>query len=62
MAVSGMQIYRNLYAEEKEMLNGVLAICVSKLATQPYITLATILSVSCLITVVFCLMFHPLVG
>ncbi|XP_044499980.1 uncharacterized protein LOC123221253 [Mangifera indica] len=41
----GMQIYRNLYAEEKEMLNGVLAICVSKLATQPYITLATILSV-----------------
>ncbi|KAJ0093642.1 hypothetical protein Patl1_26488 [Pistacia atlantica] len=40
----GMEIYRKFYVEEKERLNGVLAICVSKMATQPYITLATILS------------------
>ncbi|XP_044478643.1 uncharacterized protein LOC123205691 [Mangifera indica] len=34
----GVQIYRYLYVEEKERLNGVLAICIYKLATQPYIT------------------------
>ncbi|XP_031273571.1 uncharacterized protein LOC116132031 [Pistacia vera] len=58
----GMEIYSKFYVEEKERLNGVLAICVSKMATQPYITLATILSVSCLLTAVFCFLFHPLVG
>lgn len=62
MAISGVQIYRKFYVEEKERLNGVLAICVSKLATQPYITLATILSVSCLLAAVFCFVLHPLVG
>ncbi|KAJ4723551.1 RNA-binding ASCH domain protein [Melia azedarach] len=40
----GVQIYRNFYAEEKERYNGVLAICVSKVATQPCATLASLLS------------------
>ncbi|XP_011007395.1 PREDICTED: uncharacterized protein LOC105113079 isoform X2 [Populus euphratica] len=39
----GVQIYRKFYTEEKEMSNGVLAICVSKLAAQPYLSLASIL-------------------
>nr|XP_034900891.1 uncharacterized protein LOC118038599 [Populus alba] len=39
----GVKIYRKLYAEEKEVSNGVLAICVSKLAAQPYLSLASIL-------------------
>ncbi|KAJ6866012.1 hypothetical protein NC652_037515 [Populus alba x Populus x berolinensis] len=42
----GVKIYRKLYAEEKEVSNGVLAICVSKLAAQPYLSLASILFVS----------------
>ncbi|KAH9783460.1 ASCH domain-containing protein [Citrus sinensis] len=40
----GVQIYRKFYTEEKERSNGVLAICISKMATQPYVTLASILS------------------
>lgn len=40
----GEQIYRKFYTEEKERSNGVLAICISKIATQPYVTLASILS------------------
>ncbi|KAK9138709.1 hypothetical protein Sjap_009303 [Stephania japonica] len=40
----GVQIYRNFYSEEKEKTSGVLAICVSKLAFQPYITLGSIIS------------------
>ncbi|CAK7322658.1 unnamed protein product [Dovyalis caffra] len=39
----GVKIYRKFYTEEKEMSNGVLAIFVSKLAAQPYLSLATIL-------------------
>ncbi|KAI5582999.1 hypothetical protein POPTR_007G132100v4 [Populus trichocarpa] len=39
----GVKIYRKFYTEEKEMSNGVLAICVSKLAAQPYLSLASIL-------------------
>ncbi|KAF9618639.1 hypothetical protein IFM89_002334 [Coptis chinensis] len=41
---SGAQIYHNFYAEEKEKLNGVVAICVTKLVSQPYITVANIVS------------------
>ncbi|KAI9193866.1 hypothetical protein LWI28_000857 [Acer negundo] len=40
----GVQIYRKFYVEEKERSNGVLAICVSKMPAQPYISLASILS------------------
>ncbi|KAK9288552.1 hypothetical protein L1049_017011 [Liquidambar formosana] len=40
----GVQIYRNFYTEEKERSNGVLAICVAKPASQPYISLANLLS------------------
>uniref|UniRef100_A0A6N2NAI1 ASCH domain-containing protein n=1 Tax=Salix viminalis TaxID=40686 RepID=A0A6N2NAI1_SALVM len=39
----GVEIYRKLYTDEKEMSNGVLAVCVSKLAAQPYLSLASIL-------------------
>uniref|UniRef100_A0A804IE70 ASCH domain-containing protein n=1 Tax=Musa acuminata subsp. malaccensis TaxID=214687 RepID=A0A804IE70_MUSAM len=41
----GVQIYRKFYTEEKEMSNGVLAISVSKPTTQPYDSLAKLLSV-----------------
>ncbi|KAL7176823.1 hypothetical protein ACSBR2_030213 [Camellia fascicularis] len=40
----GVEIYRKFYSEEKERSNGVLAICVTKPAAQPYISLASILS------------------
>ncbi|OVA03043.1 ASCH domain [Macleaya cordata] len=40
----GVQIYRKFYTEEKENSNGVVAICVSKPASQPYISLAAIVS------------------
>ncbi|XP_061947366.1 uncharacterized protein LOC133670769 isoform X2 [Populus nigra] len=39
----GVKIYRKFYAEEKEVSNGVLAICVSKVAAQPCLSLASIL-------------------
>ncbi|KAG5530674.1 hypothetical protein RHGRI_025590 [Rhododendron griersonianum] len=44
----GVQIYRKFYSEEKEKLNGVLAIGVTKPAAQPFISLAGMLSVSML--------------
>ncbi|THG02278.1 hypothetical protein TEA_012249 [Camellia sinensis var. sinensis] len=44
----GVEIYRKFYSEEKERSNGVLAICVTKPAAQPCISLASILSVSML--------------
>ncbi|XWS22196.1 hypothetical protein CRYUN_Cryun29cG0013400 [Craigia yunnanensis] len=40
----GIQVYRKFYSEEKELSNGVLAICVAKVAAQPYLSLARILS------------------
>ncbi|XP_028111717.1 uncharacterized protein LOC114310016 isoform X4 [Camellia sinensis] len=40
----GVEIYRKFYSEEKERSNGVLAICVTKPAAQPCISLASILS------------------
>ncbi|KAM7465124.1 hypothetical protein LguiB_012686 [Lonicera macranthoides] len=40
----GVQVYRKFYSEEKERLNGVVAICVTKPASQLYLSLATILS------------------
>ncbi|PON63555.1 ASCH domain containing protein [Parasponia andersonii] len=39
----GVQLYRKFYTEEKEKSSGVLAICVSKVAPQPYFYLASIL-------------------
>ncbi|XP_010242735.1 PREDICTED: uncharacterized protein LOC104587010 isoform X2 [Nelumbo nucifera] len=39
----GVQIYQKFYTEEKEKANGVLAICVSIPATQPYLSLARII-------------------
>ncbi|XP_073116270.1 uncharacterized protein [Elaeis guineensis] len=41
----GVKIYRKFYTEEKEKSNGVLAIAVSKVASQPYISVANLLSV-----------------
>ncbi|XP_058094263.1 uncharacterized protein LOC131240181 isoform X6 [Magnolia sinica] len=41
----GVQIYRKFYTEEKEKSNGVLAICVSRSAVQPYISMANIVHV-----------------
>nr|XP_019703481.1 uncharacterized protein LOC105038613 isoform X1 [Elaeis guineensis] len=41
---SGVKIYRKFYTEEKEKSNGVLAIAVSKVASQPYISVANLLS------------------
>lgn len=46
LKLPGVQIYRKFYTEEKERSNGVLAICVSKLPLQPYISLASMLFVS----------------
>ncbi|KAF5188788.1 Rna-binding asch domain protein [Thalictrum thalictroides] len=40
----GVQIYRKFYTDEKEKLNGVVAISVSKPDSQPYITMASIVS------------------
>ncbi|XP_030459263.1 uncharacterized protein LOC115679721 isoform X2 [Syzygium oleosum] len=40
----GVQVYRKFYTEEKEKSNGVLAIGVSRLVDQPYISLARIIS------------------
>ncbi|KAL5712474.1 hypothetical protein ACHQM5_014644 [Ranunculus cassubicifolius] len=40
----GVQIYRKFYTEEKEKLNGVVAIDVSKPDSQPIITMASIIS------------------
>ncbi|XP_043696941.1 uncharacterized protein LOC122647646 isoform X2 [Telopea speciosissima] len=40
----GVQIYRKFYTEEKEKSNGVLAICITKPTSQPYISLAGIIS------------------
>ncbi|MBA0736610.1 hypothetical protein Gogos_010145, partial [Gossypium gossypioides] len=39
----GVQVYRKFYTEEKEKTNGVVAICVAKMAAQPYLSLARIL-------------------
>ncbi|KAL2529991.1 RNA-binding ASCH domain protein [Forsythia ovata] len=39
----GVQIYRNFYSEEKERLNGVLAICIEKPTSQLYNFMASIL-------------------
>ncbi|KAL9233179.1 hypothetical protein vseg_008208 [Gypsophila vaccaria] len=39
----GERIYRQFYSKEKEQLNGVLAICVSKPASQPYKVLSDII-------------------
>ncbi|CAH9101411.1 unnamed protein product [Cuscuta europaea] len=41
----GIQVYRNFYSEEKEMSNGVLAICIKKPMWQPYLAMASIISV-----------------
>lgn len=43
-ANEGLKIYRKFYEEERERSNGVIAICISKLAAQPFILLASILS------------------
>ncbi|CAL0324059.1 unnamed protein product [Lupinus luteus] len=40
----GVKVYRRFYTEEKEQENGVLAIIVSKVALQPYISLANLFS------------------
>ncbi|XP_039010033.1 uncharacterized protein LOC120138685 isoform X2 [Hibiscus syriacus] len=40
----GVQVYRKFYTEEKEMANGVVAIGVTKVAAQPYLSLARLLS------------------
>ncbi|CAL9219410.1 unnamed protein product [Arabidopsis halleri] len=40
----GVQVYRNFYSEEKERMNGVVAIHVAKPANQPCAALAGVLS------------------
>ncbi|KAL1211487.1 hypothetical protein V5N11_023500 [Cardamine amara subsp. amara] len=40
----GVRVYRNFYPEEKERMNGVVAIRVAKPADQPYAVLARVLS------------------
>ncbi|CAH8386180.1 unnamed protein product [Eruca vesicaria subsp. sativa] len=40
----GVQVYRNFYTEEKERINGVVAIRVVKPVNQPYTALAGLLS------------------
>ena len=52
---SGVHIYRKFYSEEKERSNGVLAIVVTKPAAQPFISLASMLSVSMLALMSECL-------
>lgn len=49
MTISGVQVYRKFYSEEKERSNGVLAISVKKLVSQPSIDLSSMLSVSMLL-------------
>nr|GLL47757.1 60S ribosomal protein L38 [Ipomoea trifida] len=44
MELSGVQVYRSFYSEEKERSNGVLAICVTKPVSQPYLSMASIIS------------------
>ncbi|CAI9777052.1 unnamed protein product [Fraxinus pennsylvanica] len=39
----GVQVYRNFYSEEKERLNGVIAICIEKPTSQLYDCMASIL-------------------
>ncbi|XP_050365607.1 uncharacterized protein LOC126784164, partial [Argentina anserina] len=39
----GVQVYRRFYCEETERSNGVIAICIEKLAIQPYLYLAKLL-------------------
>ncbi|KAK4370708.1 hypothetical protein RND71_010183 [Anisodus tanguticus] len=46
----GVEVYRKFYSEEKERSNGVLAISVKKLVSQPSICLGSLLSVSMLST------------
>lgn len=43
-AEEGIQVYRKFYSEEKERSNGVLAISVKKLGSQPSIHLGSMLS------------------
>lgn len=43
---AGVGVYRNFYPEEKERMNGVVAIRVVKPVEQPYAALAGVLSVS----------------
>lgn len=45
--ISGVEIYRRFYSEEKERANGVLAIFLTKPISQLYDYLAAILEVSC---------------
>lgn len=52
---SGVQTYRKFYSEEKEKLNGVLAIVVAKPSVQPFISLAGMLSVSMISLMSACL-------
>lgn len=40
----GVQVYRRFYSEDKERSNGVIAICIEKLAAQPYMYLAKLVS------------------
>lgn len=40
----GVQVYRRYYSEDKERSNGVIAICIEKLAAQPYMYLAKLVS------------------
>ncbi|XP_077225308.1 uncharacterized protein LOC143858542 isoform X2 [Tasmannia lanceolata] len=40
----GVKVYRKFYTEEKEKAHGVVAICVSIVAAQPYISMARIVS------------------
>uniref|UniRef100_A0A1D1Z4C7 Homeobox protein SIX5 n=1 Tax=Anthurium amnicola TaxID=1678845 RepID=A0A1D1Z4C7_9ARAE len=40
----GVRIYRNFYTEEREKSNGVLAISLSRLDSQPYISMSALLS------------------
>ncbi|KAF2547416.1 hypothetical protein F2Q70_00024069 [Brassica cretica] len=41
---AGVGVYRNFYTEEKERMNGVVAIRVVKPVEQPYAALAGVLS------------------
>ena len=56
MPFLGEQVYRRFYTKEKEQLNGVLAICVGRPASQPCSVLSDIISVSILSLTVFLLL------
>ncbi|XP_073284101.1 uncharacterized protein [Primulina huaijiensis] len=43
----GVRIYRAFYSEEKESLNGVLAICVKKPTFQPYQIVTSVIQNFC---------------